>query len=307
MIPFAGNPLNRASEKRTDSNWVESRRRDPSSLALPMWRLQPFLAEPEKSGPPIALGLVRPGIAESLAGDEAPCIFLGLDGDQALFALDITAAKDPARVGPLVGLGSFCEARTAAQMVSLKDAAIIAQAKAMIDWHQRHGFCPRCGAPTKMMDAGYRRLCGTCKAEHFPRVDPVVIMLATHGEACLVGRGKQFPPGMFSALAGFVEPGETIEEAVRRELIEEASVKVGEVTYYATQPWPFPSSLMIGCFAQAADRDVKADENELAEVRWLERSVARELIAGKQLDGLRVPPPIAIAHHLIKTWALAEK
>jgi NAD+ diphosphatase len=307
MIPFAGNPLNRASEKRTDINWVESRRRDPSSFVLPMWRLQPFLAGPEKLGPPTALGLVRPGIADSLAGAGAPCIFLGLDGDQALFALDITAAKDPTKVGPLVGLGSFCEARMAAQMVSLKDAAIIAQAKAMIDWHQRHGFCPRCGAPTKMMDAGYRRLCGTCKAEHFPRVDPVVIMLATHGEACLVGRGKQFPPGMFSALAGFVEPGETIEEAVRRELMEEASVKVGEVTYYATQPWPFPSSLMIGCFAQAADRDVKADENELAEVRWLERCVARELIAGKQLDGLRVPPPIAIAHHLIRTWALGEK
>ena len=161
-----------------------------------------------------------------------------------------------------------------------------------------------CGAPTKIMDAGYRRLCGKCNAEHFPRVDPVVIMLATHGEACLVGRGKQFPPGMFSALAGFVEPGETIEEAVRRELMEEASVKVGEVTYYATQPWPFPSSLMIGCFAKAESREVKADENELAEVRWLERSVARELIEGKQVDGVRVPPPIAIAHHLIKTWAL---
>ena len=192
-------------------------------------------------------------------------------------------------------------------MVSIKDAAIIGQAKAMIDWHQRHGFCPRCGAPTKMMDAGYRRLCGKCNAEHFPRVDPVVIMLATSGEACLVGRGKQFPPGMFSALAGFVEPGETIEEAVRRELMEEASVKVGEVTYYATQPWPFPSSLMIGCFAKAESRDVKVDENELAEVRWIERSVARELIEGKPVDGLRVPPPIAIAHHLIKTWALGEK
>ena len=221
-----------------------------------------------------------------------------------MFALDVSEAGDPAKRGPLAGLGYFREARTAAQMVSIKDAAIIAQAKAMIDWHQRHGFCPRCGAPTKMMDAGYRRLCGKCNAEHFPRVDPVVIMLATHGEACLVGRGKQFPPGMFSALAGFVEPGETIEEAVRRELMEEASVKVSEVTYYATQPWPFPSSLMIGCFAKAESRDVKADENELAEVRWLERSVARELIEGKQVDGIRVPPPIAIAHHLIKTWAL---
>jgi NAD+ diphosphatase len=307
MIPFGGNPLNRASEKRTDKNWIESKRRDETSLILPMWRLEPFLLGTEKSIPPVELGLLKPGIADSLAGAGAACIFLGLDGDTAVFALDISEASDPQKVGPLAGWGFFREARTAAQIVSIKDAAIIAQAKAMIDWHRRHGYCPSCGAPTKMMDAGYRRLCDKCHAEHFPRVDPVVIMLATHGEACLVGRGKQFPSGMFSALAGFVEPGETIEEAVRRELMEEASVKVGEVTYYATQPWPFPSSLMIGCFAKAENRDVKADENELAEVRWIERSVARELIEGKQVDGLRVPPAIAIAHHLIKTWALSDK
>jgi NAD+ diphosphatase len=307
MIPFAGNPLNRASEKRTDPDWIGSKRRDPSSFVLPLWRLEPFLLGAEKSGAPIELGLIRPGIADPLVGAGALCIFLGLDGDRAVFALDVSEADDPANVGPLAGLGYFREARTAAQMLSLRDAAIVAQAKALIDWHKRHGFCPRCGAPTKVMDAGYRRLCGKCNAEHFPRVDPVVIMLATEGEACLVGRGKQFPPGMFSALAGFVEPGETIEEAVRRELMEEAAVKVGEVTYYATQPWPFPSSLMIGCFAKAANRDATADDNELAEVRWIERSVARELIDGKQLHGLRVPPPIAIAHHLIKTWALGEK
>jgi NAD+ diphosphatase len=306
MIPFAGSPLNRASEKRTDSNWIESQRRDPSSLILPMWRLEPFILGSEKSGPPFELGLMRAGIVESLVSGDALYIFLGLDGDRAVFALDVSDTADPANVGPLAGLGYFRDARVAGSMVSIKDSAIIAQAKAMIDWHQRHGFCPKCGAPTKIMDAGYRRLCGKCNAEHFPRVDPVVIMLATHGEACLVGRGKQFPPGMFSALAGFVEPGETIEEAVRRELMEEASVKVGEVTYYATQPWPFPSSLMIGCFAKAESRDVKVDENELAEVRWIERSVARELIEGKRVDGLLVPPPVAIAHHLIKTWALGS-
>jgi NAD+ diphosphatase len=307
MIPFAGSPLDRASEKRTHSNWVESKRRDPSSLILPMWRLEPFLLGSEKSEPPVELGLIQPGIADSLADPDAVCIFLGLDGERAVFALDVSNAADPANVGPLAGLGYFRDARVAGSIVSIKHSAIIAQAKAMIDWHQRHGFCPRCGAPTKIMDAGYRRLCGKCHAEHFPRVDPVVIMLATHGEACLLGRGKQFPPGMFSALAGFVEPGETIEEAVRRELMEEASVKVGDVTYYATQPWPFPSSLMIGCFAKAESRDVKVDENELAEVRWLERSVARDLIEGRQVEGLRVPPPIAIAHHLIKTWALGGK
>jgi len=306
MIPFSGSPLNRASEKRTDQNWIESKRRDPSSLVLPMRRLEPFLLGAENAVPPIELGLVRTEIADSLASDDALCIFLGLDRDTAVFALDVSEGDD-AQIGRLTGLGYFRDARVAAQMVSLEHAAIIAQAKAMIDWHQRHGFCPRCGGPTRMMDAGYRRLCDKCHAEHFPRVDPVVIMLATHGEACLVGRGKQFPPGMFSALAGFVEPGETIEEAVRRELMEEASVKVGEVTYYATQPWPFPSSLMIGCFAKAENRNVKADETELAEVRWLERKVVRELIEGKQVDGVRVPPPIAIAHHLIRTWALSDK
>src|SRR5579875_66377 len=306
MIPFTGNPLDRAAEKRLDAAWLESKRRDPSSLVLPMWRLQPLLLGPQRSAAQPALGLLRPEIADAIAGPDAPCIFLGLDGEQAVFALDVSQADDPGTAPPLSALGHFREARAAAQMVSAPDGAIIGQAKALLDWHQRHGFCPRCGAPTQMMDAGYRRLCGKCNAEHFPRVDPVVIMLATEGDACLVGRGKQFPPGMFSALAGFMEPGETIEEAVRRELMEEASVRVGEVSYYATQPWPFPSSLMIGCFAKAQSREFKVDENELAEVRWLERGAARAAIEGQTVEGVRLPPPIAIAHHLIKTWAFGE-
>jgi NAD+ diphosphatase len=233
-------------------------------------------------------------------------MFLGLDGDRAIFALDITHLKEPTKAGPLAGVGHFRDARMTAGIVSIKDSGIIGQAKALIDWHQRHGFCPKCGTATKFMDAGYRRLCGSCNSEHFPRVDPVVIMLATYRETALVGRGKLFPPTMFSALAGFIEPGETVEEAVRRELMEEASVRVGEVSYFATQPWPFPSSLMIGCFAEAESPDVKVDENELAEVRWIERRAARELIAGKEVDGMRVPPALAIAHHLIRAWTLSE-
>lgn len=306
MIPFSGSPLDRSSDKRTDDAWIQSQRRAGSSLILPLWRLEPFLLGAEGAADP-RLGLVRPEIAEGLAEAQAPCVFLGLDGERAVFALDISAAKDPAKQGPLAGLGHFRDARAAAQLVSAGEAAIIAQAKAMIDWHQRHGFCPRCGAPTALVDAGYRRLCGKCDSEHFPRVDPVVIMLATEGNACLVGRNQRYAANRFSALAGFMEPGETIEEAVRRELMEEASLSVGEITYYATQPWPFPSTLMIGCFAKALSREVTPDGKELAELRWLERGLARDLIAGKQVDGIGLPPPIAIAHHLIRTWALSGK
>src|SRR5258708_9804326 len=165
MIPFAGSPLNRASERRTDLKWIESKRRDPSSLLLPIWRQQPFLLGPEKSEPPIKLGLVPPGIADSLVGADAPCIFLGLDGDTAVFALDISEADDPQNVGPLAGLGYFRDARMAGSIVSIQDSAIIAQAKAMLDWHHRHGVCPSCGAPTEKMDAGFRRPSGKCKYE----------------------------------------------------------------------------------------------------------------------------------------------
>lgn len=303
MITFSGNPLDRASEKRSDAAWIAEKRHDPSSLILPLWRLQPFLFGDEKTATP-QLGFLQPGLADSLAAPDAPCIFLGLDGECAYFGLDIGAAANPAQEGPLAGLGHFREARPAAMVLAPKDAAIMGQAKALIDWHNRHGFCANCGARTVSADGGWKRDCGSCKAEHFPRTDPVVIMLATHGDACLVGRGKHFLPGMYSALAGFVEPGETIEEAVRRELMEEAGVKTGTVTYCATQPWPFPSSLMIGCFAQAYNRELKVDGVELEDARWLERATVRALLTGVKIEGLFVPPSIAIAHHLLDAWAL---
>jgi NAD+ diphosphatase len=306
MIPFSGNPLDRASEKRTDTGWVEAKRRDPGSLVWPFWRLQPFLFGPEKGNDGVEAGLMKPGLAESLMAPDAPWVFLGLEGERALFAIDISAARDPANEGPIAGLGHFRDARVAAAAINLKDVAIMGQAKAMIDWHQRHGFCARCGTATVMKDAGYRRVCESCEAEHFPRTDPVVIMLATHDGACLVGRNARFPGQMYSALAGFVEPGESIEEAVRRELMEEVNVKVGKVTYLATQPWPFPSSLMIGCLAEAESRDFKCDENEIAEARWVDRATAKRLIAGERVEGLFVPPAIAIAHHLIKAFAEME-
>jgi NAD+ diphosphatase len=302
MIPFTGSPLDRASYQRTDASFIAGKWRNPSSLVMPMWKLQPFLLGPENGSGPREAGFLRPGLADSLAAPDAPCIFLGLEGERAYFALDISAANDPASTGPLAGLGHFRDMRAAASLLPANDVAILGQAKALIDWHQRHGFCPRCGSHTNFADAGYRRICPACKAEHFPRTDPVVIMLATHGDSCLVGRGKHFPSRMFSALAGFIEPGETIEEAVRREIFEEAGVKIGGVSYFTTQPWPFPSSLMIGCFAEAESRDMKVDDNELAEAIWLDRKTARALLAGERVTDFFIPPPIAIAHHLIRNW-----
>ena len=300
MIPFTGNSLDRASHRRTDTSWMAAQLRNPSSLIHPMWKLQPF-AIGDGDGP-LEAAFFAPGFLETLAGPDAPCIFLGLDEGRAVFALDVSAAQEPETTGPLAGLGHFRELRGAAALLPDRDLAILGQAKALIDWHQRHGFCARCGSPTEAVDAGHRRLCRNCGAEHFPRTDPVAIMLATRGDCCLVGRGRQFPPMMYSALAGFIEPGETLEEAVRREIFEEAGIRTGSVRYLTTQPWPFPSSLMIGCFAEAFEGDIRIDETELAEARWLDRATARALLAGEQIESIRIPPPIAIAHHLVKAW-----
>ncbi len=299
MMPFAGSRLDRASDCRADADWIKARLADPRSLILPLWKLQLLLTG---NAPAIRAGFFAPGLVEQLAGPDAACVFLGLDNDRAVFALDISAASEPDREGPLADLGRLSDLRAAAALLPPDEIGILAQAKALIDWHQRHGFCARCGTRTQIMDAGHRRLCPNCGAEHFPRTDPVVIMLAHDGEECLVGRGQQFQPQMFSALAGYVEPGETIEEAVRREICEETGIRTGRVTYYATQPWPFPSSLMIGCFAEALSREIVLRDRELAEARWLDRKTARALLSGETIGGMRIPPPLAIAHHLIRAW-----
>ena len=180
---------------------------------------------------------------------------------------------------------------------------MLAAAKALMHWHARHRFCSNCGAPTEVAVAGWRRDCPVCKAMHFPRTDPVVIMLAVDGDACLLGRQPRFPKGMYSALAGFVEPGETIEAAVRREIREEAGVACGAVQYFASQPWPFPASLMIGCFAEAESRSLEVDRVELEDARWFSRDEAIALLERRHPDGLTAPTPMAIAHHLLKRWA----
>jgi NAD+ diphosphatase len=178
----------------------------------------------------------------------------------------------------------------------------IAMAKSMVNWHQRHGYCANCGTRTAMKEGGWKRDCPNCKAEHFPRTDPVVIMLVTSGDKVLLGRQKHFPPGMYSCLAGFVEVAETVEDAVRREIFEESGIRCTDVKYYMTQPWPYPSSLMIGCTARATSEDIVVDRAELEDARWFDRREATLMIKREHPDGLAGPHPFAIAHHLLGRW-----
>jgi len=188
-------------------------------------------------------------------------------------------------------------------LVASEDLSAIATAKALLYWHSRHRFCANCGAETTNGEAGWRRDCASCGAHHFPRTDPCVIMLAIRGDECVLGRQSRFPPGMWSCLAGFVEPGESLEEAVRRETLEEAGLPTARVRYFASQPWAFPMSMMIGCFAEAASGALKIDEIELEAARWVSRDEARLLLANKHPARQFAPPRIAIAHHLITAFA----
>jgi NAD+ diphosphatase len=178
----------------------------------------------------------------------------------------------------------------------------VAQARALLDWHAHHEFCSSCGSSTRAAQGGALRFCADCRTEHFPRVNPVVISVVVRGEECLLGRGSGWPAGMFSALAGFVEAGETLEDAVRREILEESAIRVGEVRYLRSQPWPFPSSLMMGCIAEALSSEIRVDSNELEDARWFGRDRVLAALAGKG-DGFFVPPALSIAHHIVRAWA----
>ncbi|MCY1644146.1 NAD(+) diphosphatase [Methylorubrum sp. SL192] len=186
--------------------------------------------------------------------------------------------------------------------VAREEQGLIATAKSVLAWHARHRFCANCGSPTSIAAGGFRRECEACGLHHFPRTDPVAIMLVRRGETCLLGRGPHFKPGMYSCLAGFIEPGETVENAVRRETREETGVAVGAVAYHASQPWPFPASLMIGCVAEALSEAIRTDPDELEDARWFSRPDVARMIQGNHPEGLTVPPATAIAHLLLRDW-----
>jgi NAD+ diphosphatase len=229
-------------------------------------------------------------------------IFLGLREGAAIFGMGISAAaveallpRNDVKVSELRGMAMQ-------GVVPPEELSAIAMAKSMVNWHQRHGYCANCGTRTAMKEGGWKRDCPNCKAEHFPRTDPVVIMLVTSGDKVLLGRQKHFLPGMYSCLAGFVEAAETIEDAVRREILEESGIRCTDVKYYMTQPWPYPSSLMIGCTARATNEDVVIDRTELEDARWFDRTEATLMIKRQHPDGLAGPHPFAIAHHLLGRW-----
>ena len=188
-------------------------------------------------------------------------------------------------------------------LLSSEEAALYGGARSLVDWHARHRFCAVCGSPSELFRGGWGRNCGSCNSEHFPRVDPVVIMLAECEGRVLVGRQPGFPPGFFSALAGFVEPGESLEEAVARELFEEAGIRVTDVTYVASQPWPFPSSLMIGARAVTSDPALTLDTTEIEAAMWVDRAEVRAALAGEMGASFMAPPPLAIARYLLEDWA----
>ncbi len=303
-ITFSASPLNRADRQRRDGAWLRARLDDPDSLFLPFLALKPLV----NLDPAPALARLRAADLPVHPSEEN-AFLLGLDNDgHAVFALDLgnennggAALAEPMR--------KFIDARSIAPALPPGESGILAHGRSRIDWHARHRFCARCGHVTVPEAGGQHRRCQNpdCGAEHFPRTDPVVIMLVEDGEGrILLGRQAHFPDGNFSALAGFVDQGERIEEAVQREIREEAGIEVDNIRYIASQPWPFPSTLMIGCFATARSTALNIDTHELEQARWFTREEAAAMLAASRAEDdiapHRLPPPLAIAHHLIRHW-----
>ncbi len=307
MVTFGGSALNRAAELRGSPEKLAELASDPSARILPVWRGQTLFSGPDQLG---WLPLGHP-----ILNQRADRVFLGLDDDGPRFAVDYSAWEpdettvdtgaffDPnAQVHPGLDDGfGFANLRGRMTLITARDAELAATAQAVLNWHSSHRFCARCGAPSVIAQGGWQRDCPECGGHHFPRTDPVVIMLITHGNDVLVGRSPGWPEGMYSLLAGFIEPGETVEAAVRREVFEESGITVGQVDYLASQPWPFPSSLMIGCSGIATSREIQLDPVELEDALWVSREEMATIFSDSH-PRIRQPRNGAIAHFLLKRW-----
>lgn len=294
-IAFAGNRIERLSEKRSDES-AEQALADPKARLLLIGDGRLFLRFSARGARPyFRLTETGPFLRRL---DQA--VLLGFETEGPILA--VPAGIEPDQLPEEIKAVDF---RSIYIQGLLDPAALgaLAQGAALLAWHESHQFCSKCGNRSAMRAGGYKRLCTSCGTEHFPRTDPVVIMLAVTAEKCLLGRSRHFKQGMYSALAGFVEPGETIEAAVRRETFEEAGIRLGRIAYQASQPWPFPYSLMIGCFGEALSEDILTDTAELEDCRWFSREELSAVIGGTHGEGIVIPPRGAIAHHLITIWA----
>ncbi len=310
-IPLVAEAIDRAAHHRRDTAWLDDAFASDSVRILLMREGLPLV---EGSAPPVGggapgvhFGGVRPllwlGAQAALLSPKATRVFLGLSAKGSpLFALEVPTGFNLS-ASPIAGLGVFEDFRAAASGLDAFEAGAATTARALFEWHRRNGFCASCGARTDLVEAGWKRKCDDCGAEHFPRVDPVAIMLAVRGDACLLGRQAAWRPGFWSCLAGFVEPGETVEQAAVRELFEEAGVRASPANadYLFCQPWPFPSSLMVGLIIEANSEAITVDATELEAARWFTRDETMAMMAGVHPD-LFAPPRLAVAHHVIRAW-----
>ncbi len=314
-VTFGGSALDRAAEIRLDSSAIEAAAAQPDSRAILFWRGKPLI----ETGEPAALARL-PLDHPVLALASAEHILLGREDGGHRFACDLSGwvpgDLDEAALGGFLDASeqrhpdlpdamAFLELRRVMTWLSPRDAELAATGKAIFGWHETHRFCSRCGVRTEMTQAGWQRRCPTCAGTHFPRTDPVVIMLITLGNAVLMGRSPGWPEGMYSLLAGFVEPGETLEAAVRREVLEETGVTVGPVRYLASQPWPFPASLMFGCAGEALTSEITIDPIEIEDALWVSREEMMAIFAGDH-PVIKPARKGAIAHFLLENW-LADR
>jgi NAD+ diphosphatase len=297
-LGYAASLIDRAAERRSDVDALRALESDTRARAYVIGGELIVLRKADGALDP----LFPCADARAFKGGAAEVAFLGLADGAPRFAVAI----EPDAAAALKNGSDFevMDLRSIAVrgLIAAEHLPPLAEGKALINWHARHRFCPNCGSATHAVEAGWRRDCPACKAQHFPRTDPVAIMLPVAGDRCVLGRSHRFQPGMWSCLAGYIEPGEAIEDAVRRETREESGIVCGRVAYFASQPWPFPTSLMIGAHAEAISHDIVIDRTELADARWFDREEVALMIARQHPDGLSAPAPVAIAYHIIRAW-----
>jgi NAD+ diphosphatase len=295
---YAAGLLDRVGHRRKDAGWVAAALAAAETRFVALWRGQVLV---RRLGGELVPALLPAEALAGLAGAEEP-ILLGVAEDAAHVAVDLSALDDPLdEIGLEPGEARFQELRAAAPMLAGPDAALLAYAKGLTHWHSRHRFCGVCGHATRSEEAGHVRRCTdpACATSHFPRTDPAVIMLVTDGERCLLGRQAAWQKGMYSTLAGFVEPGESLEEAVAREVFEEAGIEIDAIEYHSSQPWPFPASIMLGFHATARTTEIHVDQAELEDAQWFERDWLR---THRQGADFWLPSPSSISRRLIEDW-----